>query len=187
MPEIGLVGGGVIGGGWAARFLLNGHDVRLFDPDPDAPRKVGEVLDNARRAFARLTLAPLPAEGRLSFAATVAEAVEGTSFVQESAPEREDVKRVLLALLAFGQECSVVFRPDALFQLAPPAFLDSAYVPRFHGLSSQTPDVPGQFIREVGPLARNAQEAIAQHLGPCSLGGPSESLSAIATCGNQVV
>jgi carnitine 3-dehydrogenase len=30
----------VIGGGWAARFVLNGVDVQLYDPDPDAPRKV---------------------------------------------------------------------------------------------------------------------------------------------------
>ena len=31
---VGLLGGGVIGGGWAARFLLNGVDVRLYDPAP---------------------------------------------------------------------------------------------------------------------------------------------------------
>ena len=60
---VGLLGGGVIGGGWAARFVLNGVDVRLYDPDPDAERKVGEVLANARRAYARLTHAPLPPEG----------------------------------------------------------------------------------------------------------------------------
>ena len=39
--SVGLLGGGVIGGGWAARFLLNGVDVRLFDPDPPAAEKVG--------------------------------------------------------------------------------------------------------------------------------------------------
>ena len=39
-----IIGGGVIGGGWAARFLLNGWDVRVFDPDPEAERKIGEVL-----------------------------------------------------------------------------------------------------------------------------------------------
>ena len=27
-----IIGGGVIGGGWAARFLLNGWDVVVFDP-----------------------------------------------------------------------------------------------------------------------------------------------------------
>ncbi len=97
MREAGLLGGGVIGGGWAARFLLNGVDVRMFDPDPDAPRKVKEVLENARRAFRKLTLAPLPAEGALTFVPTPEEAAEGADFVQESAPEREDVKRALLA------------------------------------------------------------------------------------------
>src|SRR4051794_34925302 len=94
---VGLLGGGVIGGGWAARFVLNGADVRLFDPDPDAPRKVGEVLENARRALRRLTLAPLPAEGRLEYAGSAEEAAEGAAFVQESAPEREEIKRALLA------------------------------------------------------------------------------------------
>ena len=45
-----IIGGGVIGGGWAARFLLNGWDVAVFDPDPQAERKINEVLANARRA-----------------------------------------------------------------------------------------------------------------------------------------
>jgi carnitine 3-dehydrogenase len=89
--NVGLLGGGVIGGGWAARFLLNGADVRLYDPDPDAPRKVNAMLANARRAYARLTLAPLPAEGRLTFVATPEEAAVGADFVQESAPERVEV------------------------------------------------------------------------------------------------
>ena len=47
----GLLGGGVIGGGWAARLLINGVDVQLFDPDPEAERKVDEMLANARRAW----------------------------------------------------------------------------------------------------------------------------------------
>jgi carnitine 3-dehydrogenase len=95
--RIGLLGGGVIGGGWAARFVLNGADVRVFDPDPEAPRKVGEVVENARRALHRLTLAPLPAEGRLEFVGSPEEAAEGAEFVQESGPEREELKRGLLA------------------------------------------------------------------------------------------
>jgi carnitine 3-dehydrogenase len=97
VPDVGLLGGGVIGSGWAARFLLNGIDVRLFDPDPDAAGKVEEVLANARRAYARLTLAPLPAEGSLTVVSTPEQAVEGAGFVQESAPEREGLKRDLLA------------------------------------------------------------------------------------------
>ena len=64
---VGLLGGGVIGGGWAARFLLNGVDVRLFDPDPGAPAAVEQLLANARRAYRRMTAAPLPPEGTLTF------------------------------------------------------------------------------------------------------------------------
>ena len=30
MPTAAIVGGGVIGSGWAARFLLNGWDVRFL-------------------------------------------------------------------------------------------------------------------------------------------------------------
>jgi carnitine 3-dehydrogenase len=87
----------VIGGGWAARFVLGGHDVRLYDPAPEAERVVGEILANARRAYRRLTLAPLPPEGRLELVSTVEDAVAGATFVQESAPEREPLKRSLLA------------------------------------------------------------------------------------------
>jgi carnitine 3-dehydrogenase len=104
--SVGVLGGGVIGGGWAARFLLNGVDVRLFDPDPDAGRNVDAILQNARRAYRKLTLAPLRPEGELALVGSVEQAVDGVDFVQESAPEREDVKRALLgaACRAAGPE-----------------------------------------------------------------------------------
>ena len=90
-----IVGGGVIGGGWAARFLLNGWDVRLFDPHPEAERKVGEILDNARHALPQIYDAPLPLEGSLILCASVAEAVDGAQWIQESVPERLDLKHTL--------------------------------------------------------------------------------------------
>ena len=105
---VGLLGGGVIGGGWAARFLLHGFDVRLYDPAPDAERVVREMLENARRAYRRLTLAPLPPEGLLTVAGSPEEAVAGAAFVQESAPEREAVKRELLAAASRAAEPSAV-------------------------------------------------------------------------------
>ena len=94
-----IIGGGVIGGGWAARFLLNGWDVRVFDPDPEAERKIGEVLDNARHALPMLYDCALPAEGRLSFHDTMSEAVQGASWIQESVPERLPLKRKVFQTL----------------------------------------------------------------------------------------
>ena len=35
-----IIGGGVIGGGWSARLIENGIDVRVFDPAPDAETKL---------------------------------------------------------------------------------------------------------------------------------------------------
>src|SRR6185437_7118715 len=106
---VGLLGGGVIGGGWAARFVQNGVDVRVYDPAPDAAAKVAAVVESARRAWSRLTLAPLPEPGRLEIVGSVEEAVAGVSFVQENAPEREQLKRELFARADRAAE------PDAIF------------------------------------------------------------------------
>jgi carnitine 3-dehydrogenase len=106
--KVGLLGGGVIGGGWAARFLLNGHDVALYDPDAETQRKVEEMLENARRAYSRLTYAPLPPEGTLTFAATPEEAADGVGFIQESAPERLELKRELLGAASYVAPPEVV-------------------------------------------------------------------------------
>lgn len=88
-----IIGGGVIGGGWAARFLLNGWDVAVFDPDPDAKRKIGEVIDNARAALPGLYDTAMPGEGALTFHDTMSKAVAGASWIQESVPERLELKR----------------------------------------------------------------------------------------------
>jgi carnitine 3-dehydrogenase len=96
VTRVALVGGGVIGGGWAGRLVENGFDATLYDPDPEAERRVGEVLENAERAWKRLTLMPRT-RGRVTFASSLAEAVAGADVVQESAPENEAMKRRLLA------------------------------------------------------------------------------------------
>jgi carnitine 3-dehydrogenase len=92
-----VIGGGVIGGGWVARFLLSGCDVCVYDPDPEAPRKIGEVVANARRSLPALYEHSLPQEGSLTFAASVAEAVEGSGWVSECVPERIDIKLSVMA------------------------------------------------------------------------------------------
>src|SRR5262245_65759042 len=86
------IGGGVIGGGWIARFLLAGVDVRVFDPHPEAERIVGEVIGNAERAYGLLTKAPLPVRGRLTFSPNLANAVAGAEWVQERSEERRGGK-----------------------------------------------------------------------------------------------
>jgi carnitine 3-dehydrogenase len=127
---VALLGGGVIGGGWAARFLLHGVDVRLFDPDPQAERKVAEMVENARRAWRKLTLMPLPAEGSLTICGSVEDAVESADFLQESAPEREDLKRELLARACSAAAPGTVFASSTSGLLPTKLQLDMAHPER---------------------------------------------------------
>lgn len=87
-----VLGGGVIGAGWVARLIENGIHVSVYDPDPEAPRKIGEVLANADRAYARLTMAPRGARGAWRTANTVAGAVADAELIVEAVPERIDLK-----------------------------------------------------------------------------------------------
>src|SRR4051794_36393511 len=116
---VGLLGGGVIGGGWAARFLLHGWDVKLFDPAPEAERRVRDLVENARRAYAKLSLAPRPPEGRLIMVSSPEEAVTGVELVQESTPERVELKRSLLA------QADRVADPGVLFASSTSGLLPS--------------------------------------------------------------
>ena len=95
--KAGIVGGGLIGGGWAARFLLHGWDVAVFDPHPDTADRVAEILENARRSLPALADYPMPAEGELSVVETLADAVADTVWVQESVSEDLALKHSILA------------------------------------------------------------------------------------------
>lgn len=101
------VGAGVIGAGWVARLSLTGVPVAVYDPHPDAERVVGEVLANAERAWARMTTVPLPARGPIRFARTIEDAVAECDFIQESVPERLDLKAKVLSAIDAAN-------PDAL-------------------------------------------------------------------------
>src|SRR5579871_5420046 len=95
--RLGLVGTGVIGAGWAARCLARGLDVVATDPAPGAEDRLRAAVANAWPALERVGLAAGASAQRLRFVADLAEAVSDVDFVQENAPEREDLKRRLLA------------------------------------------------------------------------------------------
>ncbi len=161
---VGLLGGGVIGGGWAARFLLNGVDVRLYDPDPEAERKLGEVLANARTAWQSLTDVALPPEGRWSVVGSAGEAATGVGYVQESAPEREDLKRALLAEAAEAAAADVVIA-SSTSGLLPSRLQDGMAHPERLVVGHPFNPVYLLPLVEVCPGARTSPEAVEQACG----------------------
>ncbi|MDP6384342.1 MAG: 3-hydroxyacyl-CoA dehydrogenase NAD-binding domain-containing protein, partial [SAR324 cluster bacterium] len=104
---VAVIGAGVIGGGWTARFLLNGIDVKIHDPNPEAGRRLTEMIANAERAWDRLTSAPLPKKGSLSFCGTIQEAVDGAVFIEECIPENLELKRKILNEIETGAATDV--------------------------------------------------------------------------------
>lgn len=95
---IGVVGLGTIGQRWAATFAHHGYEVSCYDPDP--ARWQGfqalhpALIDDLER------LAPArTARGPVRFCADLGKALAGVAFVQESGPERLDLKQELLAAI----------------------------------------------------------------------------------------
>ncbi|MER6058941.1 3-hydroxyacyl-CoA dehydrogenase NAD-binding domain-containing protein [Streptomyces albidoflavus] len=97
--RVACVGAGVIGGGWVAHFLARGYDVTAWDPAPDAAQKLRRLVDAAWPALTSLGLAEGASPARLTVTETLEQAVAEAEFVQESAPEKLDLKRDLLTRL----------------------------------------------------------------------------------------
>ena len=121
LPPVAVIGAGVVGAGWAARFLLHGREVRVFDPSTAATARLDAVLAAARRSLPMLAEVAMPHEGALHITGSVAEAVDGAVWVQESAPERLDAKHALVAEIerhcpndAIVASSTSGFRPSAL-------------------------------------------------------------------------
>jgi carnitine 3-dehydrogenase len=94
---LGLLGTGVIGGGWAARALHFGIDVVAADLNPQMEDWIRGAVANAEPALARLTFAPLPPKGTLSFTTDPRVMAQRADFIQENIPEQLELKQRVLA------------------------------------------------------------------------------------------
>ncbi|MDH3664393.1 MAG: 3-hydroxyacyl-CoA dehydrogenase [Alphaproteobacteria bacterium] len=101
MQKIALIGGGLVGQAWAVVFARAGHPVTLYDASPlimeQAEANIAPRLNDLTRF--RLIDNPDAVLGRISYAIKPGDAVAGADYVQESVPERLDVKREVYAEL----------------------------------------------------------------------------------------
>lgn len=139
MARIACIGAGNVGRAWAVVFAAAGHDVALYDAS-------AEEIETRSLPLARQTIGQLSEEGfidgepdevfaRIRPAASIAEAVAGVSWVQESVREDVEIKRAVLAEIA-------------------------AHAPADAILASSTSALPGsQFMGEVD----NPERALVAH------------------------
>lgn len=101
--RITIIAAGLVGRAWSIVFARAGFDVRVFDPvEGAAERAIGLIHDSLPQLAEQQLLngeTPGAVRQRLTIANSLPEALDGAIHVQESAPERVDVKRELYAEL----------------------------------------------------------------------------------------
>src|SRR6266699_3229064 len=97
IQRIAIVGTGVIGASWSAYYLARGFDVVATDPAPNAEVNLRNYIDDAWPALAKAGLASGASGDRLTFTASMRDALKDADFVQENAPERPEFKIKLFA------------------------------------------------------------------------------------------
>ena len=93
---VSIIGTGVIGAGWAARFLASGYIVKAYDPNKQS---LNQLKINVKIAFKSLKKVGLNKKTSLSdlkIYTELSKALEETTFVQENAPENEKIKKDIL-------------------------------------------------------------------------------------------
>ena len=86
IQTVGIVGAGVIGGGWALHFLRLGKKVLIWDPDPEAEKKFIRQARAAWPSLEKIGLVPGASLDNLSFVPKL-EDLHRVGVIQENAPE----------------------------------------------------------------------------------------------------
>jgi carnitine 3-dehydrogenase len=106
--RIAVIGAGTIGASWTAWFLSRGLEVVASDPAPGAPDLIRRTVADAWPILQGLGATADADPERWRFEADPVRAVSGCDFVQESAPERLEVKGPLLRAITAALPPEVV-------------------------------------------------------------------------------
>ena len=95
VTRVTTLGAGPIGGGWAAHFLARGYDVTAYIHSEAETAALMSVIKTGWISLQALGLSPGASLNRLRITTDLADAVKDAQFIQESAPERLDIKQAL--------------------------------------------------------------------------------------------
>jgi L-gulonate 3-dehydrogenase len=123
MPRVAIIGSGLIGRAWAMVFARAGWDAAMYDAVEGVADKalglVAEGLDELARHG--LVDDPKSSAARVRAAKSVADALEGASFVQENVPETVEAKRAIFA------EMDALAAPDTILASSSSAIVPSLF------------------------------------------------------------
>jgi 3-hydroxyacyl-CoA dehydrogenase len=129
MPRVAIIGSGLIGRAWAMVFARAGWDAAMYDSVEGVAEKalglVGEGLDELARHG--LVDDPKGSAKRVRAAKSVADALDGASFVQENVPETVEAKRAIFA------ELDALAAPDAILASSSSAIVPSLFSEHLKG------------------------------------------------------
>jgi 3-hydroxyacyl-CoA dehydrogenase len=114
--RVAVIGAGTIGASWTAAFLSRGMEVAAYDPSPGAPDLIRRMIEGAWPVLQKLGATADADPGKWRFETDPVKAVEGAQFVQESAPERYEVKQGLLPAISavLGEEVVIASSSSGL-------------------------------------------------------------------------
>ncbi|MCO5070739.1 MAG: 3-hydroxyacyl-CoA dehydrogenase NAD-binding domain-containing protein [Rhizobiaceae bacterium] len=108
IKTVAVVGTGTIGAGWAAFFLSRGYCVRAYDPSPQSLASLRGSIAKAWPILRELDTSVPELIPDILLAGSLAEALEGADFVQESGPESEELKIKLFSEMDAAADPSTI-------------------------------------------------------------------------------
>ena len=99
VKSVACIGMGVIGCGWASHFSAQGIQVHAWDPDSKSEELFKRTIEQAWPSMEKLGLASGASPDLVVFHKNIETAVENCSLVQESSPERLELKQKLLSTI----------------------------------------------------------------------------------------
>jgi L-gulonate 3-dehydrogenase len=127
--KIALIGAGLVGQAWAIVFGRAGHDVMLYDAEAGALKRARDGIAARLGDLLGFGLVDDPhvVQGRIGYAIGLAEALDGATYVQESTPERVEVKREVFA------ELDRLAAPDAVLASSTTGIPPSSFTEHLKG------------------------------------------------------
>jgi len=92
IKTLGIAGSGVIGAGWAVRAMAHGVDVVAYDPFQESEQAMRDKVERAWPSMFKLMGGKPDNLGTLAFTTDLKEMCQSVDWIQEAAPEREDLK-----------------------------------------------------------------------------------------------